>query len=291
VGAVSKGQEGEGLSEIGELVDHGCVAVSDDGRPVMNAGLMRRALEYCLALDLPVLSHPEDLKLSDGGCMHEGDVSTELGLIGIPAAAEETMAARDIILCEMISTAGSVRLVRDAKARGVKVTAETCPHYFTLTHEAVRGYDPNFKMNPPLRSEADRAAVIQGIADGTIDAIASDHAPHSLVEKQVEFDRAANGIVGLETLLPISLNLVRDGHVSPGRWVETLSTNPAKILGVEGGNLAPGSVADITVLDPEEEWSIDAKSFYSKGRNTPFNGWAVKGRAKAVIINGKVVKP
>lgn len=300
VGALTHGQQGEGLAEIGELVEHGCVALSDDGRPVMNAGLMRCALEYCLGLDAPVLDHPEELDLSAGGCMHEGSVSTELGLHGIPSAAEEAMVARDIVLAELtgarihlqhLSTAGSVRMVREAKARGVKITAETCPHYFTLTHEAVRGYDTSFKMNPPLRTGADRKAVIEGLADGTIDAIASDHAPHSRVEKDVEFDQAANGIVGLETILPLSLALVQQKKITPARLVELMASNPAGILGVPGGTMAPGSTADVTVIDPEEKWTVDREKFFSKGRNTPFHGLEVRGKARAVIIGGKLVKP
>jgi len=296
VGAVTKGLAGEGLAEIGELVEHGCMALSDDGHPVMDAELMRRALEYCMALGVPVLSHPEDIALSAGGSMHEGIISTELGLHGAPAAAEEIMVARDIILCEMtgarlhlqhLSTRGSVRMVREAKARGVKVTCETCPHYFTLTDRDVRGYDPAFKMNPPLRSEADKKAVIEAVADGTIDAIASDHAPHSLVEKQVEFDKAMNGIVGLETLLPLSLQLVHDSLISPEQWVSLVSTNPARALGVPAGNVKPGAPADITVVDPNLEWEIDKTQFKSKGRNTPFHGRRVKGKARAVIVGGE----
>ncbi len=300
VGAISRGRAGEGLSEMGELVGHGCVAVTDDGRPVMSSMLMRRALEYCMGVGVPVLDHPEDLDLSAGGCMHEGEVSTDLGLPGIPAAAEETMVARDIVLAELtgwrlhlqhVSTQGSVRMIREAKARGVNVTAETCPHYFTLTHEHVRGFNTSFKMNPPLRTEQDREAVVAGLADGTIDAIASDHAPHSPVEKDVEFDQAANGIVGLETLLPLSLGLVHQGMIGPSRWVELVSKNPARILGVPGGSLAPGRAADVTVLDPEAEWEVDRAGFFSKGRNTPFHGWKVKGRASAVIIQGKLTSP
>ncbi len=300
VGALSEGLQGEALAELGDLVDHGCVAVSDDGRPVQNPLLMRRALEYCLALGVPVLDHAEVLELSEGGSMHEGFVSTELGLTGIPHAAESAMVARDIILAELtgsrlhiqhVSTAGSLQLIREAKSRGVQVTAETCPHYLALTHDAVRGYDPHFKMNPPLRTAADQEALISALADGTIDAIASDHAPHSRVEKEVEFDQAANGVVGLETLLPVTLELVSRGEITPSRWVEMISVNPARILGVKGGSLAEGSVADITVIDPEQEWRIDRDKLHSKGKNTPFHGREVKGRATAVIIEGKVVKP
>jgi dihydroorotase len=300
VGAVTRGLAGQELAELGELVGHGCKALSDDGHPVLNSYVMRCALEYCLALDVPILDHPEDTELSKQGCMHEGYVSTELGLAGIPAAAEEVMVARDIILAGLIgaklhlqhvSTAGSVALIREAKARGIEITAETCPHYFTLTHEDVRGYDTSFKMNPPLRSEEDRNAVIEGIADGTIDVIASDHAPHSPVEKDVEFSEAMNGIVGLETLLPLSLSLVHEGHIIPARWIEMLSIRPARILGLETRSLKPDSIADITVLDPDMEWTVDREKFLSKGRNTPFHGWKVKGKAKAVIINGKKISP
>lgn len=299
-GALSRGLEGEGLAEIGDLVGHGCVAVSDDGRPVHNPLLMRRALEYCLALEVPILDHAEVVELSEGGSMHEGHVSTELGLVGVPEAAESAMVARDLILAELtrsrlhiqhVSTAGSVRLIREAKSRGVQVTCETCPHYLALTHEALRTYDPNFKMNPPLRTEEDREALVQALADGTIDAIASDHAPHSMVEKEFEFDRAKNGIVGLETLLPITLELVNQGRISPARWVELVSVNPARILNLQGGSLAEGSVADITIIDPEQEWQVDKDKFYSRSKNTPFHGREVKGRATAVIIDGKVVKP
>jgi dihydroorotase len=297
VGAATKGLGSEGLAEIGELIDHGCVAISNDGRPVMDASLMRHTLEYCKGLEVNLLDHSEDLDLSKGGVMNEGDISTELGLHGIPAAAEESHVSRNILLAELadtsihfqhVSTKGSIRLIREAKARGLKVTCETCPHYFTLTDKDVRGYDTSFKMNPPLRSESDRQAVIEGLIDGTIDAIASDHAPHSPVEKDVEFDQAANGIVGLETLLPLSLNLVKDKHISPSRWVELLSINPAKIIGVEGGRLEIGKTADITVLNPDEKWTIDRNKFISKGRNTPFHGMEVKGRAKAVIVGGRL---
>jgi len=300
VGAVTRGQGGEGLAELGELRDHGCVAVSDDGHPIMNPELMRRALEYCRGLAIPVLAHCEQKELSAGGSMHEGAVSTELGLAGIPAAAEEVMVARDLILAEMTggrlhvqhaSTAGSVRLIREAKARGVAVTAETCPHYFTLTDADVRGYNTNFKMNPPLRSRADQEALLYALADGTIDAIASDHAPHSLVEKQVEFDQAANGIVGLETLLPLSLELVRKEIIYPEQWVRLVSVNPARILALPAGSLSPGAVADLSVIDPEYEWTIEPAQFFSKGRNTPFAGRKVKGKAMTVIVGGKVVTP
>jgi len=299
VGALSRGRQGAELAEIGELAEHGCVAVTDDGSPVMNSGLMRRALEYCKGVGIPVLDHPEDPQLSAGGCMHEGEVSTDLGLPGMPSAAEEIMVARDIILSELtgspihlqhLSTGGSVRLVKLAKERGLRVTAETCPHYIALTHEAVRGYDTSFKMNPPLRTEEDRQALIQGLADGTIDAVASDHAPHSAVEKDLEFDRAENGVAGLETLLPISLSLVHDEVITPYRWVELVSTNPARILAIPAGTLVQGAAADVTVIDPKAQWTVDRDKFKSKGRYTPFHGWKVKGRAAAVLVRGRPVK-
>jgi len=299
VGALSRGRKGAELAEIGELAEHGCVAVTDDGSPVMNSGLMRRALEYCKGVGIPVLDHPEDPQLSAGGCMHEGEVSTDLGLPGMPSAAEEIMVARDIILSELtgspihlqhLSTGGSVRLVKLAKERGLRVTAETCPHYIALTHEAVRGYDTSFKMNPPLRTEEDRQALIQGLADGTIDAVASDHAPHSAVEKDLEFDRAENGVAGLETLLPISLSLVHDEVITPYRWVELVSTNPARILAIPAGTLVQGAAADVTVIDPKAQWTVDRDKFKSKGRYTPFHGWKVKGRAAAVLVRGRPVK-
>ncbi len=300
VGAVTLGRRGEGLAEIGELADHGCVAVTDDGDPVADSFVMRSALEYVKGVGVPLLNHPEDRSLARGGCMNEGHVSTELGLAGIPAAAEEVMAARDAILAELtgspvhlqhVSTAGSVRIVAEAKKRGAPVTAETCPHYFTLTHEAVRGYDPNFKMNPPLRSEEDREAIIAALADGTIDAIASDHAPHSAVEKQVEFDQAMNGIIGLETSLGLSLVLVHQKKIKPARLVELMSTGPARILRVPGGSLEPGSAADITLIDPEAEWTVDRSKMLSKSGNTPFHGMKLRGRARAVWVDGKAVKP
>ena len=298
IGAATAGLLGEGMAEIADLKEHGCVAVSDDGRPIVNAEVARRLLEYCKGFNLLVISHPEDLNLSAGGAMHEGYVSTQLGLQGIPAAAEEVMVARDILLAELtgarlhlahVSTAGSVRLVREAKARGVAVTCETAPHYFTLTHEAVRDldYHTSAKMNPPLRTEEDRAAVVQGLRDGAIDAIASDHAPHSSVEKDVEFSLAMNGIVGLETSLGLSLRLVHEGWLNYGQLVERMSCGPARILGIPGGTLKPGSPAHVTVIDPNQEWTVDAAQFKSKSRNSPFQGWKLKGKATQVWVEGK----
>lgn len=296
IGTISKGLKGEELAEIGELVAAGCRGISDDGRPVMNPALMRRALEYTRAFGIPVLAHEEDLSLAGKGVMHEGPVSTRLGLRGIPAAAEEAMIARDLSLAELtggrlhlchVSCAGSVRLLRDAKRRGLKVTAEATPHHFTLTDQAVEGYQTNAKMNPPLRSEIDRAAIVEALRDGTLDAIATDHAPHSPVEKDVEFDVAANGVIGLETALPLALALVRSGALTPLRLAELMSSGPARILGVPGGTLAPGSVADVTVVDPGAEWTCEPERLLSKSRNTPFAGWRLTGRASLSLVDGR----
>lgn len=296
IGAITKGSKGEELAEMGELYDAGCRAVSDDGRPVMNAAIMRRALEYSKIFDLLIISHCEDTALAAKGVMHEGAVSTELGLRGIPAAAEDVMTARDVALAELtggrlhiahVSTAGSVRIIREAKARGVKVTAETCPHYFSLTDEAVCGYTTMAKMNPPLRTAEDVAAIKAGLKDGTIDSIVTDHAPHAADEKAGEFDQAPFGIVGLETSLGLSLQLVRDGVLSLSDLVVKMSANPAKILKLDSGALSVGAVADITIIDPELEWIVDAKQFASRSRNTPFDGWKLKGRAIETIIGGR----
>jgi dihydroorotase len=297
IGAITKGSKGEELAEMGELHRAGCVAISDDGKPVMNAAIMRRAMEYSKIFDLAVISHCEDASLSAKGVMNEGFVSTELGLRGIPAAAEEVMTARDIALagltgCRLhiahVSTAGSVRLVREAKQRGVKVTAETCPHYFTLTDEAARGYNTMAKMNPPLRTAEDAAAVKQGLKDGTLDVIATDHAPHGMDEKSVEFDYAPFGIVGLETALGLTFRLVQEGKLTLSEAVRKLSINPSEILKLNKGSLASGADADITIIDPNLEWTVDASQFRSKSRNTPFNGWKLKGRAVQTIVGGKI---
>jgi dihydroorotase len=297
IGAITKGSKGEELSEMADLHEAGCVAVSDDGRPVMSAGIMRRAMEYSKIFDLLVISHCEDSALSGKGVMNEGAVSTELGLRGIPRAAEEVMVARDISLAELtgcrlhiahVSTVGSVRLVRDAKSRGVKVTAETCPHYFSLTEEAVRGYNTMAKMNPPLRTGDDVAAIKQGLKDGTIDVIVTDHAPHAADEKSGEFDYALFGVVGLETSLGLTLKLVEEGVLSLAGAVRLLSCNPASILKNKKGTLSIGSDADITIIDPNIEWTVDASLFRSKSRNTPFHGWKLKGRAVQTIVGGKI---
>jgi dihydroorotase len=297
VAAISKGSKGDGLCEYGELKEAGAIAVSDDGNPVKNSQLMRRALEYSKGFDLPVISHCEDLDLVAGGAMNEGGVATRLGLAGIPNVAESIMVLRDIALCELtgvpvhiahVSTRESVRAIKDAKNRGIPVTAETAPHYFTLTDESVKKYNTNAKMYPPLRSDQDREAICRGIADGTIDVIATDHAPHSFIEKQVEFDRAANGIIGLETSVSLALKLVENGVISMTVLVEKMSTNPARILGLENGLLI-GRSADITIIDPERSYRVNADNFQSLSRNTPFNGWDMKGKAILTMVEGKIV--
>ncbi|MBA4397877.1 MAG: dihydroorotase, partial [Syntrophus sp. (in: bacteria)] len=297
VAAISRKSEGLALSEFWDLKDAGAVAFSDDGKPVMNAALMRRALEYAASLDMPVISHCEDLNLSAGGVMNEGFVATELGLHGIPGVAEEVMAARDILIAEFtgtavhiahVSAAGTVRLIREARARGVRVTAETAPHYFTLTDEAVREFDVNAKVNPPLRGMEDVVAVREGLRDGTIAVIASDHAPHAATDKDVEFDDAAFGMVGLETSLGLSLKLVADGILTLDQLIMKMSTAPARILRIPGGTLKTGSTADITVIDPDVAWTVDRTRFRSKSRNTPFHGWDMKGKAVMTIVGGEI---
>ncbi len=297
VAAISKGLKGDGLCEYAELKEAGAIAVSDDGNPVKNSQLMRRAMEYSKGFDLPVISHCEDLDLAAGGAMNEGGVATQLGLGGIPNASESIMVMRDIALCELtgvpvhiahVSTRESVRAIKDAKKRGIPVTAETAPHYFSITDAAVKEYNTNTKMYPPLRSDQDREAVCKGIADGTIDVIATDHAPHSFIEKQVEFDRAANGIIGLETSVSLSLKLVENGVISMEVLVEKMSSNPARILGLENGLLI-GRPADITIIDPERPYRVNADNFKSLSRNTPFDGWDMKGKAVLTMVGGKIV--
>ncbi len=297
VAAVSKGLKGEHLCEYGELKEAGAVALSDDGNPVTNSRLMRRALEYSTRFKLPVISHCEELSLAAGGAMNEGATATRMGLPGIPNAAESIMVIRDIALSELtgvpvhiahVSTMESVRAIREAKKRGVPVTAETAPHYFSLTDDSVKGYNTNAKMNPPLRTEKDKEAVCRGLADGTIDVIATDHAPHSLIEKAVEFDRAANGIIGLETSVPLALKLLDAGILDISGLVEKMSTNPARILGLTTG-LKIGQPADITIIDPEMPFRINAGKFQSLSRNTPFDNWDVKGKAVMTIVGGKIV--
>ncbi|MCC6968531.1 MAG: dihydroorotase [Nitrospira sp.] len=298
IGAITKRSEGKELAEIGDLRRAGCVAISDDGKPVMNSLVMRRAMEYARAFDVPVVDHCEDLHLSEGGCMNEGVISTELGLPGIPSAAEDVMVARNVSLAELtgarlhlahISTAGSVRMVREAKARGLKVTAEACPHHFTLTEETTRGYNTHAKMNPPLRTSEDVQAIKDGLRDGTIDVIATDHAPHATQEKQQEFTEAPFGIVGLETALSLTLALVEEGVLTLESAIDKLATAPAKAFSLNAGTLAVGAPADVAIVDPNLEWEVDPSRFRSKSRNTPFAGWKVKGRVTTTIVSGRIV--
>ena len=301
IGAVTRGLRGEQLAEMAEQAEAGCVAFSDDGRCVMNAALYRRAMEYALPFGTPLISHAEDCHLAHGGVMHEGFVSTDLGLTGQPAAAEDVMVARDIVLAELtgahvhiahLSTAGAVRLVRDGKARGVRVTAEVTPHHLLLTDEAVRDYDPNTKMQPPLRSTRDVEAVLEGLLDGTIDCVATDHAPHALSEKEGEFAEAASGVVGLETAVPLLLDrLVRPGRLDLSTFVARMSSGPARVLGLPGGSLAPGAAADITILDLERPFTVDPAAFHSRSRNTPFRGVTGTGAPIMTIVGGTVVTP
>ncbi|MHB1185266.1 MAG: dihydroorotase [Desulfobulbia bacterium] len=297
VGAISSGSSGEHLAEFGELRQAGAVAVTDDGLPVGNSQLMRRALEYAGNHDLLVISHAEDLSLSQSGAMNDGPLATRLGLRGIPHVAEEIMVYRDLALAEFtgrpihiahVSTRESLALIRRAKEKGVAVTAETAPHYFTLTEKAVDGYNTLAKMNPPLRTEADVAAVREALRDGTLDAIATDHAPHGELDKDQEFDLAANGIIGLETAVPLTLQLVREKQLDARRMVELLSVNPARILGVPGGTLSVGAPADIAVIDPEKKFVFTEESIQSKSRNSPFLGWELQGKAVLTIMAGRI---
>jgi len=298
VGAVSQGQKGEVLAEYAELKEAGVLAISDDGQAVMNSQLMRRALEYAQVFDLPVISHAEDRDLAADGVMNEGLVSTRLGLREIPSVAEDVMVFRDCSLAGLtggrlhiahLSSGGSVDLIRQFKALGVKVTAEATPHHFTLTDEALENFDTNLKVNPPIRSSKDLAAIHHGLADGTIDAIATDHAPHSTIEKDVEFDYAAFGMIGLETALPLTLRLVEQGILSLLEALSKLTCNPASILGVELGRLSSGLQADITLIDPLREFTVDVDQFRSKSKNSPFHGWNLKGCAVMVLRDGKVI--
>jgi dihydroorotase len=301
VGAVTKGLQGAELAELAELAEAGCVAFSDDGRCVMNSEIYRRAMEYALPFGVPLISHAEDAHLAGQAAMHEGLVSTELGLGGLPTAAEDVMVARDIVLAEMtsahvhiahVSTAGAVRMIRDARARGVRITAEVTPHHLLLTDDAVRTYDPNTKMAPPLRSKPHVEALREALADGTIDCIATDHAPHELAEKESEFAAAANGIVGLETAVPLLLeHLVRPGVIDLPTLVARLSAGPARLLSLPGGSLTVGAPADLTVLDLERPWTVEPARFRSRSRNTPFAGWTGTGAPVMTIVGGVVVMP
>jgi dihydroorotase len=299
IAAATRGSRGTEMTEIGDLVDAGAVAVSDDGRPVADAGLVRRLLEYLRLFDVPLVQHCEDLSLSAGGVMHEGTVSTRLGLRGIPASAEEVVLARDLLLAERaggryhaahVSTARGAELVASARARGARVTAEVTPHHLLLDHEAVGGYDTNAKMSPPLRTPEDREALVLALADGTIEAVATDHAPHHADEKDRPFPEAPFGIVGLETAFALlHTELVLGGRLTLGQLVERMSTGPARIFRLPGGTLSPGGVADVSVLDLEEEWTVEPDRFLSLSRNTPFAGRRVTGRAWLTIVDGHVV--
>ncbi len=295
VGAITKGQNGEELAEMGLMYDAGCKAFSDDGRPVMSSIVMRRALEYSRVFDVPVISHCEDLTLTDNGVMNEGVLASSLGLKGLPSAAEEVMVARDIILAELtggrlhiahVSTEGSVRFIRQAKDRGIRVTAETCPHYFSITEDAVKGYNTNAKVNPPLRTLKDTEAIKEGLRDGTIDVIATDHAPHHRDEKLQEFDKAPSGISGLETALGLSLRLVEERVLTIGKLAEKMACNPARVMGLDKVGLREGSDADITIVDLNKEIQIEGAGFASLGKNTPFDKWTLKGMPVITIVKG-----
>jgi len=297
IAAISINSEGTTMTEFWNLKDAGAVAFSDDGKSVMNSSLMRRALEYASSLDMPIISHCEDTGLSAGGALNEGLISTELGLKGIPSIAEDIMVARDIIISEFtgaplhiahVSTAGAVSLVRNAKEKGIRVTAETAPHYFSLTDEAVREFDTNAKVYPPLRTMEDVMAIQEGLKDGTIDAIASDHAPHAITDKEVEFEYASSGISGLETALALSLKLVTDGILTLNQLVEKMSKNPARILRIPKGTIKVGSDADITIIDMEKLWMVESQELRSKGKNSPFLGWTIKGKAILTIVEGEI---
>lgn len=298
IGAVTRGLSGEQLTEMGRLSDAGCIAFSDDGKPVSTAKLLRKALEYSRIFSRPVIDHCEDLTLSDRGVMNEGRVSADLGLPGIPNASEEICVARDLSVLEIsggqlhvahLSTAGAVRMIREAKKRHLPVTAETCPHYFSLTDEAVRCHGTDAKMNPPLREEGDRLAIIEGLKDGTIDVIATDHAPHALHEKEQEFDRAPFGIIGLETAFSLSFELVRNGHLSLAELIYRLSSRPALLFGLPRGRLVPGGLADFVMLDLEGEWEAGREGYFSRSRNSPFTGSLLRGQVVKTLVGGHVV--
>lgn len=299
-GAISKGLMGEELAPIGSLGQAGVVAITDDGRCVQNNELMRRAVEYARMVDLPVFDHCQDYNLVGTGVVHEGYWSTLLGLPGWPSAGEEAIVMRNVLLaelcdhhvhCQHVSAAGSVRILREAQARGVKISGEVCPHHIALTDDAIQNFDTNFKMNPPLRGKDDVAALLEGIADGTLGILASDHAPHAKFEKEVEFDAAPFGIVGLETELGLFLDLLvhKNKTIDLPRLIEMYTVNPARLLQIEAGTLSPGRTADVTLIDPELEWTFDASASHSISRNTPFDGWKLKGRAVRTIVGGRTV--
>jgi dihydroorotase len=299
-GAISKSLAGEELAPLGSFVKAGVVAITDDGRCIQNHELMRRAIEYARMVDLPVMDHCQDYNLVGNGVVHEGYWSTLLGLPGWPAAGEEAMVARNVLLaeladhqihCQHISSAGSVRLLREARARGVKVSGEVCPHHIALTDDAIENFDTNFKMNPPLRASEDVDGLLEGITDGTLSILASDHAPHAFFEKEVEFDAAPFGIVGLETELGLFLDLLvhKRQTVDLSRLIEMYTVEPARLLKLSAGTLSLGAVADVTLIDPDFDWTVDATKFQSLSRNTPFDGWKLKGRAVRTIVAGKTV--
>lgn len=298
IGAITKGLKGETLSDMGELKESGCIGYSDDGRPVMDSELMRRALEYSRMFDLPCIQHSEILDLTRGGSMNEGIVSAELGLKGMPVEAEDIMVFRDICLLPKtggrlhvahISSGGAVELVRQAKAKGLPVTCEVAPHHFTLTEEACRDYDTNAKMSPPLRTDEDIELIKEGLKDGTIDIIATDHAPHDLADKQVEFSNACFGIVGLETALPLTLKMVDEGIISLQRAVDLLTQQPCRIFNLDKGTLGVGKDADIVIFDPNVKYAIDPEKFKSRSKNSPYKGWKVRGKVIHTFVAGKSV--
>jgi dihydroorotase len=298
IGAITKGLKGETLSDMGELKEAGCIGYSDDGRPVSDSGIMRRALEYSKMFDLPCIQHSEVLELTQGGSMNEGFVSTELGLKGMPTEAEDIMVHRDICLLPItggrlhvahISSGGSVDLVRQAKAKGLAVTCEVAPHHFTLTDDACRGYDTNAKMSPPLRTQSDLDLIKEGMRDGTIDIIATDHAPHDRVDKQVEFSKACFGIVGLETALPLTLKMVDEKVISLERAIDMLTFQPSQLFKLDKGTLGIGKAADITLFDEKKEYTIDPSQFKSRSKNSPYKDWKVRGKVLRTLVNGKTV--
>ena len=299
IGSITKGLEGEELSPFGEMVRAGAKAVSDDGKSVRKSHIMKNGLNYSKSFGIPVICHSEDFDLSHNGHMNEGVMSVKLGIWGIPSIAEEITISRDIMLASYtgarvhiahVSTEGSVRIVRDAKKRGIKVTCETCPHYLVLTEDDVATYNTNFKMNPPLRTKRDRDALIEGLVDGTIDVIASDHAPHVPEEKDVEFNAASFGIIGLETSLAVIMTyLIRKDILMPSDLVEKMSLAPNRILGLPGGTLSAGAVADIAIINPDNQWVVDPEDFFSKGRNTPFSGYTLQGCVQYTILGGTIV--
>jgi len=298
IGAITKGREGKELAEIGGLVNGGAVAFTDDGSPVVSAEIMRRAMEYCKGFDKAILSHSEDLDLTRGGVMNEGFESMRLGLRGLPAAAEEIMIYREIALAEItgarahilhVSSRGGVELIRQGKKKGIRISGEACPHHFTLIDECLRTFDSNYKMSPPLRTQSDVEAILEGLRDNTLEVLATDHAPHAPEKKMRELDQAPNGIIGLETFLPICIKaLILQKVLTWPQMIEKMTINPAKVLGIDRGTLKQNAFADVIVIDPAKDWTIDPTKFKSKSRNCPFAGWKVKGRAELVMVGGNI---